>query len=307
MCARPVPDTAYVCTTCTTKVGDALAELVNLAGEAATTIAKLDHVMRTGGTWPQPEPEGKAASALYPNPLPVNLDAAERYSAAVTELLTRTRRIALERGRPVTLAVCRHETCARVVDRHIIGPVCHARLIGPIGALAMALRTNLDWLRHRQDARQSLQAIQDACTQIVAVVDRPADVWYAGKCAECQEALWPAAGVHTIRCHCGATYDADERRTAMLQQLDDVWLGPEHLAHALAMLSVPVPAPTIRTWADRGRLAPHPDSIPGRPRYRVGSVRELVEQMHAEQRERTLRAAVKAAELAERKRRKVSA
>src|SRR5690606_30597486 len=57
--------------------------------------------------------------------------------------------------------------------------------------------------------------------------------------------------------------------------LDDEWLIAEQAAHALTALGVKITASSIRGYAHRGRLAPHRDSLPGRPRYRVGSIREL--------------------------------
>lgn len=304
-CGRPIHDQGYVCRPCAGLIGDQLAVVVLAAGEDATTIARLDRIARTGGQQEPPlEPWSKAEGALYPNPLPVNLDAAERFTAAAMDLETAARAIENERG--IVLYVtgpCQHETCRYAADRdsRYTGPTCPDHNRHPLAYVAAFLAEQLEWLRHRPQADTELGAIADACAQLVAVVDRPADHWYAGTCTECGDDLWPAAGVHTVRCGCGAEYDADERRTAMLERLEEMWLGPEQAAHAMTALGLPVVASTIRTWAERHRLAPHPDSVPGRPRYRVGSVRELVRQMHAEQRERTLRAAVRTAELAERR------
>lgn len=304
-CGKPIHDMGYVCRSCATKATDALTVVATLAGEETTTIARLDQVNRTGGLLEPLEPWPKADSALYPTALPVNLDAAQRFHEAAGTLGGLAARIAAERGQTVAISgPCHHDTCRRITDRHgplIAGPVCPDHGKHELAYVAGFLAEQVDWIRHRPDADRLLRSIVDNCAQLVAVVDRPADRWYAGTCDECGEALWPAAGVSTIRCDCGAEYDADERRTTMVEQLEEVWLGPDHCAHALSMLSIPTNASTIRTWAERGRLAPHPDSLPGRPRYRVGSVRELVVQMHAEQRERTLRAAVRNAELAARK------
>ncbi len=63
----------------------------------------------------------------------------------------------------------------------------------------------------------------------------------------------------------------------------------------------------VQGYARRGRLAPHPDrDAHGYPRYRLGSVRDLVHAQHAEERERTLRAAIRTAELAEKRRQKAA-
>jgi hypothetical protein len=304
-CGRPIHDQGYVCRTCTDAIGDLLTVVALAAGEEVATIARLDHIARTGGQQDPPlEPWSTAEGALYPTPLPINLDADERFAAADLALYTAALAIEDERGivMPIT-GPCRHHTCRLATDRtsRHLGPACPDHARHPLGYVAAFLGQQLEWLRHRPNADTELGAIADACLQLIAVVDRPADRWYAGTCTQCGEDLWPAAGVSTVRCDCGAEYDADERRTAMLERLEEMWLGPEQAAHAMTALGLPVVASTIRTWAERHRLAPHPDSLPGRPRYRVGSVRELVRQMHAEQRHRTLKAAVRTAELAARR------
>lgn len=306
-CGRPIHDQGYVCRPCAGLIGDLLAVVVLAAGEEVATIAKLDAISRNGGLLEPLEPWPKAESALYPNPLPVNLDAAERFSSATMALETAARAIEAERGAVMALTgPCRHNTCRRIAEGmvFIAGALCADHGRHPLAYVATFLAEQLEWLRHRPDANVELGEIGNACTQIIAVVDRPADRWYAGNCGECGDELWPAAGVGTIRCDCGAEYDADERRTWMLSQLEEMWLGAEQAAHAMTSLGMPVVASTIRTWAERHRLAPHPESLPGRPRYRVGSVRELVRQLHADQRERTLRAAVRAAEVADRRSRR---
>lgn len=269
-CGHPIHDMAYVCGRCADGVRHELAEVVKVAGAITLTVAKLDR-LGEGGPRADPEP-----------PLPVNLSAATAHDAAVGELSTWARHVAEVRGGDVE------------GNGH------------PLALLALWLTGQVDWLRHRQEAEEALDAITDACRALVRVVDRRAERWYAGRCDSCQTDLYPVAGAKTIRCpECPAEYDADQRKVKLLRDLEDVWATPEQCAHAMTSLGLPVNASTIRTWgAQRHRLAPHPESLPGRPRYRVGSVRELVEQMHAEQRERTLRAAVKAAEAADRKAKK---
>jgi len=319
LCGRPIHDQAYIDRDCARRVDEALALVIVVAGEVTNTVAKLDRVNRIGGhedeaTEPAPADSRPGPawlrstehdSALNPTPMPVNLSAGRRHNQAAMELLNAARRIENERGRTMpTTPHCAHNTCRAVVQRLIVGPPCAWAGAHPLVDVAAFLRTQLDWLRHRQNAADELGAIQDAAQTIVAIVDRPADQWFAGLCS-CGEKLWPNAGAKTIRCHCGAEHDANERRAAMLEQLEEVWLGPDQCAHALTMLGVPTNASTIRTWgAQRHLLAPHPESLPGRPRYRVGSVRELAEQAHQAQKERSLKAAVKAAEAAERKAKK---
>lgn len=272
-CGRPIHDQAYVDSRCGRDLEHALEKVALVAGETTTTVAKLDHIGE-GGQRTDPEA-----------PLPVNLDAAQRHDAAVTALTTWARHASETRG---------------------INPTGSGH---PLAVLARWLVGQVDWLRHRREAEEAFDELTEACKTIVAVVDRPPERWYAGRCDApegCNEELRPHAGAKTIRCGCGLEYDAEKRKAKLLRDLDDVWVTADQCSFAMGNLGMKVDAATIRKWgsADRARLAPHPDSLPGRPRYRVGSVRELVEHMHAEQRERTLRAAVKAAELAERRSRR---
>lgn len=272
ICGQPIHDMAYVDGRCESKLSEALGDVAIAAGTVTVTVAKLDHIGE-GGRRTDPEA-----------PLPVNLDAAERHDAAVNTLLTWGRHI--EESRGVLANGSGH----------------------PLAVLALWLTTQLQWLRHRPEAEEAFRDLTEASRTLVAVVDRPAARGYCGMCT-CGEPLRPTANARSVRCHCGLEWDVDACKAQLLDDLDDVWATADQCSFAMGALGVPVSAKTIRTWAqpDRARLAPHPESLPGRPRYRVGSVRELVAQMHAEARERTLRAAVKAAGLAERKRRKVSA
>lgn len=304
-CRRAVHDQAYICVPCATPTSNALAAVRTVAGDALATIARLDHIVRIGTTEhaePEPDeeeqPARKPAGALFPTPMLYNPTAARRFDAAVTELLSQARRVEEERGITATIHLCRHNTCAAIAERLAVGPVCAARGQHPLAQLASFLASQVDWLRHQRDADENLNALTSACHAIIGLVDRPVDAWFAGECDQCRNALWPNAGAKKIRCRdCGATYDAEERRAAMLDRIADVWLEPTQCAHALAMLGVDVKADTIRKWgspeASRALLAPHPESRPGRPRYRVGSVRELAEQLIEERRAREAKTAAR--------------
>lgn len=286
VCGKPIPDTAYVCTRCAEVLKDALELVAKLAGEAMTTIAKQDRIGDGGTSEPDSDPWDKHPNALYPTPLPYDPDAARAHDAAVSTVVTWARHVSEERGIALPLVG---------TDEH------------PTAAVATWLTGHLDWLRHRQEAAESFRELLQACRVLERVVDRPAARWWAGRCDvdDCTEDLYPVAGASSHTCRCGVEHDLGERKDWFLKRAEDHWDNAARLAGLLTSLGVVVTAESIRGYAHRGRLAPHPDLDPkGWPRYRLGSVRELVLAQHAEQRERTLRAAVKAAELADKRARK---
>lgn len=297
-CGRPIHDMAYVDGRCGDQLRRDLELVARLAGEAATTVARMDRIGH-GGQRTDTEV-----------PLPVNLGAAADHDDAVNTLTTWARHVHEESGRPlptVRSAPCRHATCARIRSGGVRGPLCPEALTEhPVAVAALWLAQQIEWLRHRPEADQAFDEIADACSVVVRVVDRPAERWYAGDCA-CGGELWPAAGKTTARCpECGTVHELSQRKAEMLDQLDDMWLTAAQAAHALTSMDVPTNANTIRVWAARGRLAPHPEGEVGHPRYLVGSVRELVAEHVREETLRRLERAVKEAERAERARSKAA-
>jgi hypothetical protein len=269
-CARPIHDQAYVDDRCGTDLRRALETVARVAGEAATTVARLD-VIGEGGRRTDTDA-----------PLPVNLAAAEQHDAAVNTVVTWARHVAEERGAPRWNYGSGH----------------------PLALVAMWLCGQLDWLRHRPEASEAFGDLLEACWVIERVVDRPAERWAAGLCGVdgCEEVLRPVSGAKSIRCRCGAEHDLAERKTYLLGLIEDEWVTAAKAAHLLTSLGVVCTAAMVRGYAFRGRLAPYPESDPAQ--YRLGSVRDLVTEQHAEERERVLRAAVRTAELAERRRKK---
>lgn len=297
-CGRPIHDMAYVDGRCGDQLRRDLELVAKLAGEAATTVARMDRIGH-GGQRTDTEV-----------PLPVNLGAAADHDAAVNTLTTWARHVHGESGRPLptvhTRPWCVHDSCNQRRIGRYIGPACDALNPPdhPTAITARWLAEQVDWIRHRPEADEAFDELADACSLIVRVVDRPAERWYAGPCA-CGGELWPAAGKATARCpECGTVHDLAARKVAMLDQLEEVWATAALCAHALVSLGVAANASTIRVWANRGRLAPHPEGAVGHPRYRIGSVRELIVEHEHDERMRRLERAVKDAERAERARKK---
>lgn len=288
-CGQPIHDQAYVCSRCGEGLVEQLELVGKLAGEAAVTIARLDRIAATAGSTRQPEPEpelGRADNALYPTALPVDLMAAADHSAGVSTLVAWARHCAEQRGPGHTLPPvrppCRHWSCGRSREGYFIGPACEPPE-HPLAVLAGYLAREVSWLRHRREAEDAFDELAYACRVIVAVVDRPAARWYAGPCGVngCTERLYPVAGAKTCRCTCGAEHDLPARKAELLERVEEEWATATRAAHLLTALGVRCTPSMVRGYARRTRLAPHPDPDPmGHPRYRLGSIRELVREQH---------------------------
>lgn len=292
-CQRPAHDGAYVCAPCTAPVSRLLAQVAAVAGEATTTIARLDVLGDEGAGTPEPDidPAPKSPYALTSTPLPVDLDAGDAHRAAVADLMAWARRVATDED-PVPAAqlhqvACTHQTCraARAVRDPLPGPACPVPTPAdhPLALVARWVRSRLEWLRRRADADEVLAGVEDACRAILAVVDRPAERWSLGPCGaktmtgRCTLELRPITGAGSAWCQCGAEWDVATRKAELLELLDDTWLPATKAAHMLLRLGEDAAnANTIRGWAKKGWLMAHPASLPGQPVYRLGSIRELI-------------------------------
>lgn len=295
-CRRLVHDQSYVCDRCGSELARELALVAKLAGEVTVTVARLS---RTGQPGRRVDPN---------SPLPVSLAAANDHGAAVSVLLTWARHVSYERGErlpTVRLAPCVHPSCALRRVGRMVGPICAGEPAEqPLAVLAgwLAEVGRLRWLRHRPEAGEAFDELLDACRLFVRVVDRPAERWYAGRCDVdgCQAELYPVAGVTTVTCRdCGSKHDLDERKRDLLVQAEDVLSGASWCAATLTRLGLPAKVNTVVTWAKRGRLIAKSADAAGRPLYRFGDVRDLVIDAQHREKLRTLRAAERAAELAD--------
>lgn len=320
-CQRQLADGSAVCTECTKPTARLLDQVVRVAGEATTTIARLDVLGDTGGGAPEPEidPAPKSPYALTATALPFDPDAAAANRTAVRELTMLARTVAWQRGvelpavRTHQLA-CVHATCrtGRAAVRPTLGPLCGGVPVlatHPLALVATWLSGQLGWLRHLPEADRVLAAIEAACRAILAVVDRKPDRWSLGPCGAalepivliCVEDLRPVSGARTVWCRCGAEWDVEARKAQLLDTLDEEWMPATKAAHTLRWLGeTGAYASTIRGWAKKTWLMAHPGSLPGQPAYRLGSIRELIRIA----RERKAAYAVRELELAEARKQK---
>lgn len=267
--ARPLHDNAYVCPGCTNHVGDLLHRLATIAGEAGTTVARLGRI--GGGAGRRTGPD---------QPLPVNLGAGSRHDAAVTELLTRARMVAEERGQDlpaVRSITCRHRTCQSIRSGAMAlpGPACEQIVDQPIAVLAGWLAEQLEWLRHHPDGEVALRDIRSACWALERVIDRPADHDLVGRCG-CETVLYARRGATTVTCKgCNTTYDVEECRAGLLDALSGSLFTAAELAGLATYLGLRTQRDRVRkliwAWANRGLITAH-GLIDGDPAYRCGEI-----------------------------------
>lgn len=294
VCAKPIPDTAYVCPRCGDAMRDHLASVTALASEIETTVARLARYGDRGGrrAVEVDEDTTRPTGGLRPTALPFNPGARRQGDEAINAITTWARHISEWRGVPVppqepsfgplcgSQGVCRHESCSLIHARTVEHPAARA---------ARFVTAHLNWLRHQREAGEAFQEMTLAARTIVRVVDAPPALWYAGPCWEqpsdqygptggrCDGELYARANQGTVRCpSCGSRHDVAERRVWLLQEADAVLAHAALIAAALSVLDRPVTSSQVRNLAHRGRIAQHGQDHQGRPLYRVGEVRVVL-------------------------------
>lgn len=307
ICHRP--DQAYICDRCVRPLHRQLIQAAALADEALTTITRQDRMPARGGS-PRPElgansepavtATGKPAqpnwliedrattpvSALRPTGLPVNLAAADRTHAARAAITTWARVIIDERGLTVrpkpTLTGgpecvrprCGHPSCHRIrasreaVRRYgDLDQVTHACLL---------VATHLHWLRHRPHVVEALPELEEACRDLVRVVDRPPDLELVGAC-DCGVRLYGKRGATWITCRgCGQAVNAAARWDATWQQAQDQLVTAAEavtlMLHEGLINTRAQPRNLLNQWARRGHLIQRGANEVGHPLYRYGDI-----------------------------------
>ena len=122
-------------------------------------------------------------------------------------------------------------------------------------ATPTGLARHVDELRHCHDVGQTYDEIRYAIGVVRRVIDRPAPLFYAGPCDQC-DTTCTAAPTNTaarpvaeIRCRdCGSRYDTFERRAWLLRAAEDGLATGTEIAAALpGIYGQPTSVNTIRT------------------------------------------------------------
>lgn len=253
-CNQPVRD-SLVCQSCADALAEALGDVPALAGELETTITRQSR-LGTGG---------RSSN----RPLVFAWDPSVMRNALRNTLTTWTRVL--------------HDTHGGELPADTIP------------AVARWLLARVDWLRAHPAAAEAVDEITACVDDCRRAVDRPPELWYAGRCGyigdeqrmiqavygepatPCEADLYATPGAGIIQCpRCKATYNVEQRRTWLLDAVDDTRAHAELIARALSRLGQPVTSAMIRGYAHRGRLVPHGVDHHGRPTYCVGDVRRLL-------------------------------
>lgn len=160
---------------------------------------------------------------------------------------------------------------------------------------AYTAETAADWLRTQLQAIRLHPAAAELHNEITRltgrayrVIDRPQGRIYVGPCGAltpegtCGEDLYARADSSgtrldprqaTVRCGCGAEWDAEKRRDWLLGELRDTLATAREIASAVGMLAGrTISAKTIRTWANRGQIPSHYPPGGGPARHPIGEV-----------------------------------
>lgn len=242
-CARVLPDVAYVCAGCADHLAGLLARLAEQAGEAQTTIARLD---RVGGD------DGRRT---VDHPLPYDWDAADATWVVGNTLTTWARVIAEERGTPIPDVGGAH----------------------PLAHTATWLAGQLGWLRYQRYAAEACDELEHACRLLERTIDSRPDMVWLGPCDSCGLDLRVPTGAQTAHCwECQTDHDVATLRLRLLEVAEGTTSYAARIAAGIQALGYPVTAAMIRGYAHRGLLVTHGVSKEGRPLYLVGEVLALV-------------------------------
>jgi hypothetical protein len=182
-------------------------------------------------------------------------------------------------------------------------------------ALSRFLLARIDLIAKHDAAADIQHEIVTAYEAAKRAVDRPPDKLWAGRCGkrteaitepgdglarggvghwECDEDVYAKAGSPYAVCvGCGERYNADERRQAMANYLEDSLYTAAEIA-SLAMYLLDDLTQTrdqtrkqINQWHKRGLLVRHQDNQIGEPMFRFGDAKTLIgiQQAKREQRE----------------------
>lgn len=249
-CRAPSKD-AVLCAGCTSDLAAALATIASLAPDLDDAVGC--QLVRGGG--------GKRADE---NPLPVDPGAMD-VRDAVRNVLGGWVRVIME-SRPSPRAAWPGDL---------------------IAVMARWLHARTGLLRQHEAAASIHREVLEARRAVVVAVDRRPDRVYAGPCPDCGADLLgdPGASVITCRC-CGGRHEAGERLGAMREALEDQLGSVSWCAAVATATGVPLSENTVKSWAQRERLAPKGERrspLDTRPHkvYRLGDVLKLAAQRPA--------------------------
>lgn len=153
----------------------------------------------------------------------------------------------------------------------------HLMRDSPFGHAAW-LHTHAGHIAKSQDAGDFAMTLERLITEASAVVDRPADMWFAGPCPTCEADLYAMEGAGQVKCrHCRNTSDVTAQRERLLLAVDDVLATAAEISRAVHLTGMAVTPSRITNLYHRGKLVRHGRNRTGDHLYRMGDVLSVLE------------------------------
>jgi hypothetical protein len=271
------PTDGYVCRRCSEETAKHLRDVVDLAGEVETNVARLARYATRGGHraalvdveergpgvvnrrqlveafgWPASK-DRPIRGALRATALPVDLNASARATYAFNDVATWARQVEEERAQPVPVLPGQH----------------------PAAAAAAFLLGQLDWIRHQRFADEANEQLRAAGAVVRRIVDAPAEQEIVGLC-DCGVHLYAHKGAATVTCQgCRSRWDVRKSRDGLREALREYLVTAAEAANLLAFFGLAGDRArcrkTINMWAVRGRVLAHGE-VEGDPAYRFGDI-----------------------------------
>ena len=262
----------YMCGGCQAELARALDAVPEAVAELETTLAK-QHT-RTGGGGGDIE-DDPAPAVLHIGPLPYDARASEAAWVLRNALVGWVRALHVEPREGPVCATCTHPSCRMLPYSRGPADTCQG--------MAAWLSAGLQRLVRHPAAEEAHGEIVAAVAAAERVVDRPADRWYAGPCADCTTPLYVKPGVTAGTCReCGQEFQVADRWDWMREQCKDLLGSPSYVAMVCTGLGAVVSPSTVRVWISRKKIHPRhfvrpiKDDGDLRPLYRVGDVLKRV-------------------------------
>ena len=264
-CGAPLSG-AYLCATCVHALDVALADIAAHWTDLDNVRAKLTRYGGAGAQGDRLPIDPRFAAWLW-----VDIDGEwRRQIPGGTALLDAVRNTVTTWVRVVQeqwpTAVRNNATLVTLATPSDTVPACCMWLLGWTGRIRIA-----EW------GPQMLDEMTHLAQRLEALVDRPADRWYAGPCDQCRRDLYARTGAAEVTCpECQLDYDVAARREWLLKAAEDQLVTAATLSRAVSWLGgMPLSQDRIRKWAERGRIVTKPADGLG-PLYRVGDALALL-------------------------------
>ena len=263
-CGRPMPGNRTLCAACHSDLTRALNDTPFYAAHLEVAFARLGVLGDNAGR--------RSADPVVPFHSPASSMAADLHTTLThwaTQLATPPKTPIYG---PTCPPPCKHASCKAV------------RRTRPHGTrsadIARWLTLHLDQLHRRTDAYLMAADIIAITNAAARMIDRPADLVYAGPCDRCSTDLYARLSAPTVSCRmCNDRYDVDARRRWLLAEAEDTLAHAALIARALSRLGQEISVDRIYKWHERRQLLPHAYQARGErqiPLYRVGDVLELL-------------------------------